>query len=58
MKYISTILFAVATLFFVMGLIDAGNLGTSGTMSHSSWVQNSIALYLAAIGARLIFERN
>ncbi|MBB4039227.1 hypothetical protein GGR34_000862 [Microvirga flocculans] len=56
MKYISLALFAAASLFFVMGLIDAGSLGTSGTMSHSSWVQNSIALYLASIASYFIFK--
>jgi len=53
MKHLSLALFAVASLFFVIGFFT----GSPGTMSPAAWSQHTIALYLAAIGAHLIFNR-
>lgn len=53
MKVISTALFAIASLFLVFGFL-AGSIGTT---SPDLWAQRTIALYLAAIGAHLIFNR-
>lgn len=56
MKYISHVIFLVATLFLVVGFVDIAK-GLGGGYPNL-WAQNTIALYLAAIGFELIFNRN